>query len=272
MNILEEREESSDENTSFYNNNNYNNSQENISILDTGYIPSSSQETTDYSLSFTSNNTNNSNISLPITENDNSNSHISKKLKIIRGGPKFDEVWSYFNKGEEAKDGHYSATCFNCERTWARGKPAKLKAHLANQCIQCPLNIQKYWQEKLAAEKNKYTRSQKTTISQTSLQQQSITNHFRSNKELPPVLSEQIDHSLLKAWVMAGIPFEVIENPFIVDFIHDLNPGYVPPSRITLSNRLLDQEISRVNLKIEKELEVSDNLTLSKILFNLNLI
>src|SRR5215212_5283591 len=54
MNILEEREESSDENTSFYNN-----SQENVSTLDTGYISSSSQETTDYSLSFTSNNTNN---------------------------------------------------------------------------------------------------------------------------------------------------------------------------------------------------------------------
>jgi len=63
---------------------------------------------------------------------------------------------------------------------------------------------------------------------------------------------------------MAGIPFEVIENPFILDLFKDLNPGYTPPSRFTLSGRLLDKEVARINNKIKNELEVADGLTLSK--------
>jgi hypothetical protein len=29
---------------------------------------------------------------------------------------------------------------------------------------------------------------------------------------------------------MAGIPFNVIENPFVLDFFKDLNSGYFSPS------------------------------------------
>lgn len=65
---------------------------------------------------------------------------------------------------------------------------------------------------------------------------------------------------------MAGIPFEVIENPFVIDLFKDLNPAYIPPSRTILSDRLLDQEVARSSINIEKELEPSDNLTLSKFL------
>ncbi|CAJ0890690.1 4130_t:CDS:2, partial [Entrophospora sp. SA101] len=154
----------------------------------------------------------------------------TKKRKANKGGPKSDEIWNYYNKGQEKNDGHYSATCYYCSKTWARGKPAKLKAHLANECLPCPPDI----------------------------------NHFGSKKPLPLSVTERIDHALLKAWVIAGIPFEVIENPFVIDLFKELNPGYTPPSRTTLSGQLLDQEVARVNLNIEKELESSNNLTLSK--------
>jgi len=60
--------------------------------------------------------------------------------------------------------------------------------------------------------------------------QAKITQHFGSDKPLPSQANDRIDQSLLKAWVMAGIPFEVIENPFILDLLKDLNPGYVLPS------------------------------------------
>jgi hypothetical protein len=61
---------------------------------------------------------------------------------------------------------------------------------------------------------------------------------------------------------MAGIPFNVIENPFVLDLFKDLRPGYSPPSRTTLSDRLLDEEHARVNLIINRELEQSDHFTL----------
>jgi hypothetical protein len=64
---------------------------------------------------------------------------------------------------------------------------------------------------------------------------------------------------------MSEIPFKVIENPFIIDLFKELNPEYISPSRTTLSERFLDQEVARVNLNIDKELTSADNLTLSKV-------
>jgi hypothetical protein len=29
---------------------------------------------------------------------------------------------------------------------------------------------------------------------------------------------------------MAGIPFEVVKNPFVLDLFKNLNPAYIPPS------------------------------------------
>ena len=63
---------------------------------------------------------------------------------------------------------------------------------------------------------------------------------------------------------MTGIPFEVIENPFIMNLIKDLNSEYILLSQFTLSDQLLDKEIACINNKINDELEVADSLTLSK--------
>ena len=62
---------------------------------------------------------------------------------------------------------------------------------------------------------------------------------------------------------MCRILFEIIDNLFMYDLFKNLNPGYSPPSRTTLSSRLLDQEVARISQNIEKELELSDHLTLS---------
>ena len=64
---------------------------------------------------------------------------------------------------------------------------------------------------------------------------------------------------------MAGIPFNVIENPFVLDLFKDLRPGYSPPSWTTLPECLIDEEYSRVNMVISHELEQYDHLTLGKI-------
>ncbi|CAB4484208.1 unnamed protein product [Rhizophagus irregularis] len=109
-----------------------------------------------------------------------------------------------------------------------------------------------------------------TPAPQPRYKQTKIVNHFSSDNPLPLEISSRIDCSLLKAWVMAGIPFEVIENPFILDLFKNLNPAYIPPSRTTLSGRCLDEEISHVNKKIESELEIADSLTLTADLVKIN--
>jgi len=47
---------------------------------------------------------------------------------------------------------------------------------------------------------------------------------------------------------MCNILFSVIENPYFVDLIKTLQPGYDPLSRQVLSGTLLQAEVARVNV------------------------
>ena len=180
--------------------------------------------------------------------------------RVRKGGQNFDEVWTYFIMGQELNPGHYKATCYHCNKVWARGKPSVLKAHLANECLSTPEDISKYWRNKLAENNITYTRTFRV--------QSNIDQHFRSSQPLPSQVSNRIDRSLLKAWTMSGISFEVIENPFIVDLFKELNPAYIPPSRTTLSGRLLDEKVARIQNSIDTNLENAEHLTLSMIYSN----
>ncbi|PKB97088.1 hypothetical protein RhiirA5_433744 [Rhizophagus irregularis] len=64
---------------------------------------------------------------------------------------------------------------------------------------------------------------------------------FYKNKELEKGYSDEIHRSITKAFVMCNIPFSIIENPWFIDLIKTLQPGYDPPSRQVLSGTLLGQ-------------------------------
>ncbi|CAG8625670.1 34031_t:CDS:2, partial [Gigaspora margarita] len=151
----------------------------------------------------------------------------------------FFEVWDYFIKGNEKTNGHYEATCSYCRKIWSREKPAQLEAHLANECASCPDDISRYWCEKVAERDIIILEDQKKAI------------------------TSRLDQKVIKAWIMAGIPFDIINNPFIRDMFKEFNPAYSPPSRTTLSNRLFDEELARVNKAIEDDLSKADHLTLA---------
>ncbi|CAG8847311.1 5800_t:CDS:1, partial [Gigaspora margarita] len=136
-------------------------------------------------------------------------------------------------------------------------KPATLEAHLANECSNCPKNISRYWQEKVAERSSNYTRKKTSLPNQTA-----ITSHFLSGRPLPKATINRFDQKITKAWVMAGILFEIIKNPFIKDMFKEFLPAYDSPSRTTLSGRLLDEKIARINCAIDKDIDKANNLTL----------
>ena len=68
-------------------------------------------------------------------------------------------------------------------------------------------------------------------------------------------------------FIICGIPFHIVENPFFINFIKSLNPAYQPPSRELLSGRLMDVELSQINRQIDSELEYASNLILGKSIF-----
>ncbi|CAG8559049.1 7258_t:CDS:1 [Racocetra persica] len=75
------------------------------------------------------------------TNSSNRNSSAKKKSRP------FAEIWDYYIKGVGKSNGHYEAICYYCvpKKSWARGKPAVLEAHLANECPNCPETISRYW-------------------------------------------------------------------------------------------------------------------------------
>jgi hypothetical protein len=168
-----------------------------------------------------------------------------KLLKVQRNTKPFSEIWDYYEKGAQKNNGHYEVICFYCKTKWSRGKPQKMEVHLANECIQCPKEILRYWREIIANQQTIYTCNNQQSLpflyppNSTQLQ---ITDHYKSDQSLPKSVVDRLDKKVLKTWVMAGILFNVIENPFVIDLFKDLNPGYSPPSQTTLPDRLVTEE------------------------------
>ncbi|CAG8717382.1 396_t:CDS:2, partial [Dentiscutata erythropus] len=156
---------------------------------------------------------------------------------------------------------HYEAICYYCvpKKSWARGKPAKLEAHLTNECPNCPKTISRYWREKVATRNSNYIQKRTST---TLPNQPAITSHFLSDHPLPKAAINHLDQKITKAWVIAGILFEIIENPFIKDMFKEFLLAYNSLSRTTLSDQLLDKEIARINCAVDNDIDKADHLTL----------
>ncbi|CAB4392255.1 unnamed protein product [Rhizophagus irregularis] len=190
-----------------------------------------------------------------------------KLPKVQKNTKPFSEIWEYYERGVQKNNGHYEAICFYCKSKWSRGKPQKMEVHLANECIQYPEEISRYWHEIIANRQITYTRNNQKSLPSLrppNSTQSQITDHYKSDQSLLKSVVDRLDKKVLKAWIMAGIPFNVIENPFVIDLFKDLNPGYSLPSRTTLSDRLVTEEHIRVGLAINRDLEQSEHLTLGK--------
>ncbi|GBB92451.1 hypothetical protein RclHR1_20050001 [Rhizophagus clarus] len=166
-------------------------------------------------------------------------------------------------KSGNGSTGHYRAKCYYCSNEWAKGEPIKLETHLGFECAKCPENIREYWVAKAIDKQNNYQQTSATKKRKVDSMQTNITGYFKNDEPLPIAEQNSLDQAVLKVWIAAGVPFSVIKNPFIIDLFMRLNPKYVPPSRTTLSGRILMEEANKTKTKINKIFEQSENLTLS---------
>lgn len=176
------------------------------------------------------------------------------------GGRPQNEVWEHYTQGERDSEGHASGTCKFCEKNFSRGDVTTLKGHIANHCPNSPPHlIRKY--QKVFEEKADNNNKKRKFSNQTSLH-----DYHDTDEPLPQGRIDRINRALLKFFVCCGISFRVVESPFFIDFINELNVAYDLPSRELLANRLFEDELGNVNSKIHKELQMSDNLTLGILL------
>ncbi|GES93878.1 ribonuclease H-like domain-containing protein [Rhizophagus clarus] len=89
-------------------------------------------------------------------------------------------------------------------------------------------------------------------------------NEFHDKDQpLPKGKSDRIDKALTRFFICCGVSFQIVESPFFLDFLQELNSAYNPPSRNILTNRLFEEELGYVNSKVLREMEATKNLTLA---------
>ncbi|GBB85292.1 hypothetical protein RclHR1_11850007 [Rhizophagus clarus] len=102
----------------------------------------------------------------------------------------------------------------------------------------------------------------KQKFNENSKQSQTKITDFHESSKLSQERYHEITRACVKAFIICGIPWHVIENPFFIELLKTLHPGYMPPSRDNLSGELFAQEAVVVNQQIIKELKNSTSLTL----------
>jgi Protein of unknown function (DUF 659)/BED zinc finger len=156
-----------------------------------------------------------------------------------------DPVWDHFEKSAERKkhtagtQQHYIAKCNYCE-TELSGQPIRLKDHLSKHCLNVPTEV-----------KEKYSLNLKSNEQGTIDNNDDDENDSVDEKEE----KEEIDTKLARAFYASGIPLATIENPFVIEALHKINPNYHLPSRKVLSTNLLEKEYKAVSANIKQQIK-----------------
>ncbi|GET57491.1 ribonuclease H-like domain-containing protein [Rhizophagus irregularis DAOM 181602=DAOM 197198] len=186
--------------------------------------------------------------------------------KVSKGRPPSDVWCNHMIQGNMQSRGHYSATCSYCRQYWRQGRPQVLSAHLANHCKKCPDDVSLYFAKivgkNLAKEEEESADEDESDYPNKRVRQTGIKNFYGGGK-IEKGRSDELDRVITKAYVMCNIPFSTIDNPWFIDMIKALEPGYDPPSRRVLNGTLLEAELSRVNARVNNELEKESNFTIA---------
>jgi len=168
--------------------------------------------------------------------------------------------------------GYYSATCSFYEYNWTTAKVAKLKKHLAYECnkVDSDTKISALMMLTSQCEDSDDDTSTVTSSTsksnkkrKTSNKSQTHNNDHYENFSTSLTKEDNINKALAKMFVCCNLPFALIEHPFFVDFIKNLRVTYNLPSRWILTENLIIQEVSRINLKVNKIIKEETNLTIS---------
>jgi len=165
------------------------------------------------------------------------------------GGRPKNIVWSYFEHNALKHPGHYDAKCKFCGTYWKNGIVKNLQVHLASKCENVDTET-----------KNKFM--QHVATRDGIINEHMEIGDSRNAEELSEERVALIDRSILKAFVMCAIPFRIIENPYFIHVLKNLQPNYTPPSRERLTTDLLSEESIRTEMKINNYIEREENLTL----------
>ena len=170
-------------------------------------------------------------------------------------------VWADITKGNHIGSGKYEATCKYCNFSWPRGDVSKLEEHLANHCSEAPVSVVRNYLTKILEREDKVNKRRRTDDSQLTM------TDYHDSTNIPSARITRINRALAKFFVACGISFRIVESPFFINFVKELNSAYELPTREFLSDQLLERELAAVNKAFTSIIENGENLTLGSIIY-----
>ena len=73
---------------------------------------------------------------------------------------------------------------------------------------------------------------------------------YHDSTKIPDARVTRINRALAKVFVACGMSFRIVEHPFFINFVKELNVTYELPIREYLSNQLLECELAMVNSNV----------------------
>src|SRR3989337_4278221 len=137
-----------------------------------------------------------------------------------KGGRRQDEVWVHFTQSERDSHGHASAICNFCQESFLRGEITALQGHIANHCMEAPINLVRQYQTFLEVKQTNPIPSKKRK----GLEGQTYLDDYHDTAgPLPQGRVDRIERALIKFFVCCGVSFRVVESPFFIDLLKELD-------------------------------------------------
>lgn len=184
----------------------------------------------------------------------------TSKNKKKPGRP-LNSVWEDITQGNHVGSGKFQATCKYCNFSWPRGEVSKLEEHLANHCTEAPASTVRNYLTKISEREDKVSKKRRLDDKQLTM------TDYHDSTKITSARVTRINRALAKFFVACGISFRIVEHPFFVNFVKELNSAYELPTREFLSDQLLERELATVNKTVTSIIENGKNLTLGSIIY-----
>ena len=139
-----------------------------------------------------------------------------------------------------------------------------MEKHIISNCSKVDHSIQEAVIYMVKAREREISSDANTANAKRKNNDQTTLDNFYDNSDLSKERKENIDTAFIKAFLCCGLPWRLVEHPFIIELFKQLRSNYSLPDRKTLADSMLTQEILRVNVKLYRLLEEENNLTLGR--------
>ncbi|GBC24127.2 ribonuclease H-like domain-containing protein [Rhizophagus irregularis DAOM 181602=DAOM 197198] len=160
--------------------------------------------------------------------------------------------------------GHISCKCMYYGWTQTQGEPAQMQAHLALSCSKVPstikieylLLIKQNAEERVTNSTSTVSKKRCVNLSQTRI------DKFYESDQIDSTKQVLCDKAVAKFFVCCGVVFHLVSHPFFIDMVKSLCNGYEPPCSTTLSNTLMNNELTKITVDQQLTLDKESDLTL----------